>query len=117
MDRQLTLSSTGGWDPTLTKEQIDINNPVTARDLEEEVANAFKNVEKALKKAGGKGWSQVFRIVTYSTDISAQNEFLMANIQKWCPDHKPVWTELGVAHLAFPSMHVEIDVEAHDSQK
>lgn len=95
----------------MKKEEIDMHNIVTA-NLEEEVANAFKNVDLALKAAGGKGWSSVCRVISYSTDIPAQNEYIIANIQRWCPNHKPVWTELGIAHLAFPSMHIEIKVEA-----
>lgn len=88
---------------------------IITKDLEGEIAQAFQNVQVALEAAGGKGWSQVYRIVTYSTDIAAQNDFIFANIKKWCPEHKPVWTQLGVAHLAFPAMHFEIDVQADDS--
>lgn len=36
------------------------------------------------------------------------------NMRKWCPDHAPLWTCIGVAGLAEETMHVEIEVEAHD---
>lgn len=34
-------------------------------------------------------------------------------LKKWCgEDHRPIWTEIGVAGLALEDMRVEIEVEA-----
>lgn len=82
--------------------------------LEREIDQAFQNVDFVLKDAGGKGWSQVYRVVTYSTDIDSQHEFIVKNLKKWMPQHGPAWTEVGVKQLGLPSMHFEIEVEAHD---
>ena len=101
----------GGWDGKKT--DVDIDNIVT-KDLEGEIAQAFENVDYNLKHAGGKGWSQVYRVVTYSTDIPPQHEFIVENLKKWMPNHKAVWTEVGVKQLGSPLMHFEIEVEAHD---
>lgn len=81
-----------------------------------EIDQAFENVDIALKYAGGKGWSQVFRVVTYSTDIPSQHDRIVENYQKWMPNHAPVWTEVGVKQLGAPTMHFEIEVEAHDEE-
>lgn len=39
---------------------------------------------------------------------------LSRNMRKWCPNHAPIWTCIGVAKLAEASMNVEIEVVAHD---
>ena len=35
---------------------------------------------------------------------------------KWMPDHKPIWTEIGVAKLGLDEMRVEIEVSAYDPE-
>lgn len=82
----------------------------------EEIDQAFENVDYNLKHAGGKGWSQVYRVVTYSIDIAPQHERIIENFRKWMPDHCPVWTELGVKQLGSDLMNIEIDVEAYDEE-
>lgn len=38
---------------------------------------------------------------------------MVRNFKKWCgPDHRPIWTEVGVGSLALETMRVEIEVEA-----
>ena len=39
---------------------------------------------------------------------------MLRNMQKWLPDHKPIWTMVGVAGLAAPHYVVEIEVVALD---
>jgi enamine deaminase RidA (YjgF/YER057c/UK114 family) len=39
---------------------------------------------------------------------------MLRNARQWMPDHKPIWTCLGVAALAQEGMRVEIEVVAHD---
>lgn len=95
----------GGWD----RETSEISTV-----LEEEVNQAFENVAANLKHAGGKGWPQVYRVVTYSTDMKATFDFMVANLRKHMPGHYPTWTALGVKELGLPTMHIEIEVEAYD---
>ena len=85
-------------------------------DLFAEIDQAFENCDYNLKHAGGKGWSQVFRVVTYSTDIPSQHERIVYNLKKWMPNHQAIWTELGVNQLGSNKMHFEIDVEAYDPE-
>lgn len=58
---------------------------------------------------------QVFRMTTYHVVLNEEVYVRMKmNIDKWLPDHKPIWTCIGVAKLAFPEMNVEIEVAAYD---
>lgn len=38
------------------------------------------------------------------------------NLEKWFPDHRPIWTAVGVEKLAFPEMLIEIEAVAYDPQ-
>lgn len=98
----------GGWDPTSNKE-IGISS-----NLQEEIEQAFKNVDITLKDAGGKGWSQVYRVNSYHTHLDKDVTRIMGELfGKWMPDHRPIWTEIGVKQLGDPKMHIEIEVVAH----
>lgn len=77
---------------------------------------AFANCDSNLRHAGGKGFSQVYRVVTYTTDMDAAHESIVKNLRKWMPDHRPIWTELGVRKLGAEKMKFEIDVEAYDRE-
>ncbi|KAI2776829.1 YjgF-like protein [Daldinia loculata] len=101
------ISGQGGWDRT----SISLK-----QDTLEEVDQAFDNVDYTLKHAGGKGWSQVYRVVTYSTDIKATHDRIVENFKRWMPNHQPVWTEIGVKQLGMDTMHIEIEVQAYDEE-
>ncbi|KAL5620966.1 hypothetical protein FOBRF1_004212 [Fusarium oxysporum] len=78
---------------------------------------AFENVDKALKAAGGKGWEQVFRVNSYHTEITPEVGQRMAeNYKKWMPNHRVIWTQIGVKQLGVPTMHCEIEVSAYDPE-
>ena len=98
----------GGWDPITGEFEKEINAQI---DL------AFANVERCIKDAGGKGWSQVYRVNSYHVPIN--NEALGAmvrNLKKYMPDHQPIWTCVGVPRLGEDDMRVEIEVVAHDPE-
>ncbi|KAI0135094.1 YjgF-like protein [Daldinia grandis] len=101
------ISGQGGWDRTSLS---------LKQDTLEEVDQTFDNVDHTLKHAGGKGWSQVYRVVTYSTDIKATHDRIVENFKRWMPNHQPVWTELGVKQLGMDTMHIEIEVQAYDEE-
>ncbi|KAI9926788.1 hypothetical protein ASPWEDRAFT_717520 [Aspergillus wentii DTO 134E9] len=105
---RIECAGQGGWDPITGKFEKEINNQI---DL------AFSNVERCLKDAGGKGWSQVYRVNSYHVPIN--NEALAAmvrNFKKYMPDHQPIWTCVGVTRLGEDDMRVEIEVVAHDPE-
>lgn len=71
-------------------------------------------MQLTLEKAGGEGWSQVFRVNTYHTSNDEKTlELLVQNMKRWMPDHQPIWTCIGVRALAIPRMRVEVEVVAH----
>jgi enamine deaminase RidA (YjgF/YER057c/UK114 family) len=109
----LTHSFLGGWNAK--QEEVNLASFIP-EDLLEEIDQAFENVDYNLRHAGGKGWSQVYRVVTYSTDIRPQHDRIVENLRKWMPDHRAVWTEIGVKQLGADSMHFEIEVEAFDEE-
>lgn len=108
------LPLAGGWDRT---------TGAISADLDAEVDQAFANVDANLRHAGGRGWPQVYRVATYSTDIRGTHDAVVRNLRRWMPDGedgapkpKPVWTEIGVAALGLDTMHFEIEVEAFDPE-
>jgi enamine deaminase RidA (YjgF/YER057c/UK114 family) len=100
-----TNTKTGGWDRTT--EEI-------STDLGKQTDQAFANVEIALQQAGGKGWEQVYKIRCYSAPMSDEAiGHVFRNIEKYCPNHRPIITGIGVEKLAYENMQVEIEVAAH----
>lgn len=81
--------------------------------LREQVHATFKNVEKALLDAGGKGWSQVIALRTYHIDLDASFETVVEVMKEFMPNHRPVWVAVGVAKLG-EGMYVEVEAEAYD---
>ncbi|OAA35814.1 Endoribonuclease L-PSP/chorismate mutase-like protein [Metarhizium rileyi] len=76
---------------------------------------ASSNVDRAVRDAGGKGWEQVFRVSSYHLPLNREAEVVrVRNLKRWMPNHRPLWTCIGVARLAEADMRVEIEVSAHD---
>ncbi|KAI5369833.1 Putative YjgF/YER057c/UK114 family, RutC-like superfamily protein [Septoria linicola] len=53
-----------------------VRNPETYefyKEINAQIDQAFANVDLALKTAGGKGWSQVFRVNTYHVPINGES--------------------------------------------
>ncbi|CAI6340610.1 unnamed protein product [Periconia digitata] len=105
---RIECSGQGGWDPSTGAYNTEINA---------QIDQAFANVDLALKNAGGKGWSQVFRVNSYHVPLNNEALAAMArNFKKWMPDHQPIWTAIGAARLGEDDMRVEIEVSAHDPE-
>ncbi|WVF68534.1 hypothetical protein IAT40_003302 [Kwoniella sp. CBS 6097] len=103
----LYLSGQGGWNS-------DAEVPVFEADINKQIDQAFKNVERALLAAGGERWSQVFRVNSYHVFLTPEaTAAMIRNFKKYMPDHKPIWTEIGVAQLGADGMDVEIEVQAY----
>lgn len=103
----LTRNS-GGWHPITGEFEKEIN---------EQIDLAFANVERCLKDAGGKGWSQVYRVNSYHVPLNNEAlEAMVRNFRAYMPDHQPIWTCIGVPRLGEDDMRVEIEVVAHDPE-
>ena len=112
VDGRVELSGQGGWNP----DTLDFPSGVP---LESEINQAFDNVAFMLNSVG-LDWSNVAHINSYHTPeadgtILAATAEMARQFRKRMPDHKPIWTCLGVAVLGDPGMHVEIRVTAFRS--
>ncbi|RGP63883.1 l-psp endoribonuclease family [Fusarium longipes] len=106
---RIEISGQGGW----SFKDGELSFPESQL---EQIDKAFHNVDRTLKAAGGKGWEQVYRVNSYHTEVSPEVGQRMAeNYKKWMPNHKVIWTQLGVAQLGAPEMKVEIEVVAIDA--
>lgn len=85
--------------------------------LADEVDQAFANVEHALQKAGGSGWEQVYKVRIFVSPWSDEMlGELIRNLKKYCPNHRPALTAVGVAKL-YNNMRLEVEVTAHVGDK
>lgn len=102
--------SLGGWNP-------ENENQTFPTEINQQIDQAFRTVDHNIKHAGGKGWSQVFRVNSYHLPLN--NEALAAmvrNFREWMPDHQPIWTCVGVSRLGEDDMRVEIEVQVYDPE-
>ncbi|BEJ10900.1 hypothetical protein CspHIS471_0103220 [Cutaneotrichosporon sp. HIS471] len=103
---RLELSGMGGW---------NLETGEIYKEINKQIDQAFEVVQLALTTAGSKGWDQVFRINSYHVPLNNEAlEAMVRNMRKWMPNHKPLWTCVGVSRLGQDDMRVEIEVVAHD---
>ncbi|MBW4688604.1 MAG: hypothetical protein KME40_26830 [Komarekiella atlantica HA4396-MV6] len=81
--------------------------------IADEIAQAFRNVERTLATAGA-GWEHVVHVNSYHVGGFPPeiNDAMVRLFHHYMPDRAPTWTEVGVAALALPKMRVEIRVTA-----
>ncbi|PVI00878.1 putative translation initiation inhibitor [Periconia macrospinosa] len=109
IDNRIEISGQPGLDP---------ETEAIPKSFTEEIEQAFSNVELALKSAGGKGWSQVYRVRMY---VVLSDDLTWADVlghganalKKWCPDHAPLLTGVEVKSLALEGMRIEVEANAH----
>ncbi|CAI7632848.1 unnamed protein product [Penicillium discolor] len=90
----IKTSGQGGWD-----ESGNVHP-----DVEQQVAIAFENVEKALKSVDSRlSWENVY----------ATFDMVTGNFKKVLPGHRPIWTCVEIGKLGIEGMVIEIEVEAH----
>ena len=100
---RVETSGQGGWDDNL---QIP-------ESLADEIAQAFRNIERTLATAGA-GREHVVHVNSYHVGgfPPEVNDVIVKLFRHYMPNHAPIWTELGVAALALPTMRIEIRVTA-----
>ncbi|MCP3474409.1 Rid family hydrolase [Bradyrhizobium sp. CCGUVB1N3] len=109
IDGRVELSGQGGWHPDTLDFPVGV-------PIEAEINQAFDNVAFMLNEVG-LDWANVAHINSYHTPepdgtILAATAEMARQFRLRMPDHKPIWTCLGVAVLGDPKMHVEIRVTA-----
>ncbi|KAH8800323.1 L-PSP endoribonuclease family protein [Xylogone sp. PMI_703] len=105
---RIECAGQGGWNPETGEVYKEINA---------QIDQAFATVGLNLKNASGKGREQVYRINSYHMPLT--NEVMDAtvrNFKKYMPNHRPIWTCVGVTQLGEDGMNVEIEVVAYDPQ-
>ena len=103
--RKTNTIKTGGWD-RITEE--------IPHEIGKQIDQAFANVEHTIQKAGGKGWEQVYKVRAYCVPLNNEAlDHILRNFRKYCPNHQPLYTVVGVQRLGFDDMRVEIEVKAH----
>ncbi len=100
---RVETSGQGGWDDDLT----------IPESLEDEIAQAFRNVERTLATAGA-SWKDVVHVNSYHVGgfPPEVNETMARLYRSYMPDHAPIWTQTGVEALGLPEMRIEIRVTA-----
>lgn len=100
---RIETSGQGGWDDDLQIPPL----------LEDEIAQAFRNVERTLATAGA-GWEHVVHVNSYHVGgfPPEVNKTMARLYRQYMPNHAPIWTQLGVAALGLPTMRIEIRVTA-----
>jgi enamine deaminase RidA (YjgF/YER057c/UK114 family) len=75
----------GGWNP-------HADNITIPSSLDSEIAQAFSNVELALKAAGGQGWKQVYSVRSYHIPVDEEaTAAIVKNLEERCGlDHRPL---------------------------
>lgn len=59
----------------------------------------------------------MFRVNSYHLELTEEVTAIMTkSFGQWMPDHKPIWTQVGVRQLGAPGMRVEIEVVAYDPE-
>ncbi len=87
-----------------------VNGRIVGPGLYEQTVQAIRNVESALKKAGG-SLKDVVRTRVFVTDISQWEEAARAH-GEFFREIRPACTMLAVAALVDPSMVVEVEADA-----
>lgn len=105
IDDRVETAGQGGWD-----EQF--NFPI---DLKAEIRQAFDNVAKVLAEVDS-GWEYVIHVNSYHVGLAGHqdemNETMGTLFKEYMPNHKPIWTNIGVTALGHPRMRIEIRVTA-----
>lgn len=101
-------SGQGGWDTT---------GKTDAADPAGQIKLAFENVDRVLRTAGLRGWEDVYSIRSYHVDMEGTFSHMVEELRRRLPDHRPIWTSIGVPALAFKEMLIEVEVEAIKSDK
>lgn len=108
---RIDISGQGGWTRNLENGCV-----FTYKNLEEEIEEAFTNVEVVLNSVGS-SWKDVYSVTSYHTKLGSTIEVATGSMVKLFKKHigerAPLWTCIGVEALADPKMNVEIVVTAY----
>jgi enamine deaminase RidA (YjgF/YER057c/UK114 family) len=63
------------------------------------------------------GWDRVIKLRTYHVNLPETRdqviELMVQHVKKWCRNHTPTWTMLGMHSLPFSEQDLEIEVDIY----
>lgn len=96
------VTGQGGWDENFN----------FADSVHDQIRQVFRNVETVLGEAAA-SWENVVDITSYHVELDdSVLGTMVEELRRYCPNHQPLWTVIGVARLALPPMKVEISANA-----
>ncbi|KZL80230.1 endoribonuclease l-psp family protein [Colletotrichum incanum] len=98
------LGAAGEWHPE--------TGGLNSNDSSKQIQLAIENVDIVLKTEGLCGREDVYFLGSYHCDICTIWELTAEALKKRTPGHRPVWNAVAVPHPAFPSMLIELEVDA-----
>lgn len=108
---RIDISGQGGW-----TRNLENGCEFTYKNLEEEIEEAFTNVEHVLNSVGS-SWKDVYSVTSYHVNLGNTRDVALGKMVKSfrerIGDRAPLWTCLGVEALGDPKMNVEIVVTAY----
>ncbi|KAG1372075.1 hypothetical protein G6F60_011098 [Rhizopus arrhizus] len=106
---RIDISGQGGWGDCTNGPSFQY------KSLEEEIEQAFKNVEHVLSTVGA-SWKDVYSVTSYHVNFAETTErvctIFPALFRQYIGERAPLWTCVGVTALAIKEMNVEIVVSA-----
>lgn len=104
---RVETSGQGGWD----------DETRLPESLEDEIVQAFDNVERTLATAGA-GWPDVVSMTSYHLAEGeaigdSHNRVVVEQLRARMGDRAPIWTQVGVTAFGLAGMRIEIAVTAH----
>lgn len=103
---RIDIAGQGGWNKEIK---------FTYKNIEEEIVQAFDNVEHVLNSVGS-SWKEVYSVTSYHVPLNQEATSLFPKLfKKYIGDRAPIWTCVGVPELGEKEMHVEIVVTAYKS--
>lgn len=95
----------------LTGHTGDTPDGAYSDDVEDQLRQAFRNMEATLQQAGA-SWSDVVALNSYHVGLQAQADALLEVAAEFLTEPYPSWTAVGVTELIDPPALVEISCEA-----
>ena len=98
---RVEISGQGGWNDDL----------VIPESIEEEIEQAFKNVERTLATAGAR-WPHVVHVNSYHVGgfPPVINETMAKLYRHYMPDRAPIWTQLGIGSVILSKSALSVTV-------
>jgi len=82
----------------VTGQTGDLPDGTVVEPVEEQIRQAFANVEGCLSAAGA-SWSDVVEMTTYSVGLRSHAEVMLSVAGEFLASPFPAWTAIGVAEL------------------